>query len=215
MHKRAQRQRLLDIDAGIKQLRAGGLVAYPTETFFGLGVDAMNPDAVEQLRQVKGRGRKPISVVIANRDMLTQVAPPLPPHGDNLARSFWPGPLTLIVEARDTVPLNLRAGGWTLGVRVSSHIVASALSSGLGGPVTSTSCNLADAPEPTRPERIAAELLKQINGVIEGVAPGGLASTVVDITDEVPVVLREGVIRIERLREVVPEIALAESSELS
>ena len=209
MRKRREAQRTIDIDVAIQRLRAGGVVAYPTETFFGLGVDAMNPDAVDKLRQLKERGRKPISVIIANRDMLPRVTPELPPHGDNLARAFWPGPLTLIVEAKDTVPLNLRADGWTIGIRISSHIVASALSSGLGGPITSTSCNAAEEPEPLRAEHISDALLNSLSGVVEGVAPGGLPSTIVDVTLEVPLVIREGAVDIERLREVVPEIELA------
>ncbi|MFH1811656.1 MAG: L-threonylcarbamoyladenylate synthase [Pseudomonadota bacterium] len=206
MRRKRDRSRLLDVDEAVKRLRAGAVVAYPTETFFGLGVDAMNPDAVETLRQLKGRGRKPISVIIANRDMLSRVTPPLPAAGDNLARAFWPGPLTLIVEARDTLPLNLRANGWTVGVRVSSHIVASALSTGVGGPITSTSCNFAGEEEPTRPEHIDPQLLAQLAGVVEGVTPGGLSSTIVDVTGEVPMLIRQGVISLQRLREVVAQI---------
>lgn len=206
MRKRPKNPFLLSFDQAVQRLRAGGLVAFPTETFFGLGTDAMNPDAVERLRQIKARGNKPISVIIANRDMLRHISPPLPPYGDNLARTFWPGPLTLIVEAKETVPLNLRAGGWSIGVRVSSHIVASALSSGIGGPITSTSCNDASEPEPLRAEQIDEALLQRIGGVVEGVAPGGLASTIVDVTFDVPRILRHGAISLERLREVIPEI---------
>lgn len=205
-----QRQRTrdheLDLDQAVQRLQTGSLVAYPTETFFALGADAMNPEAINKLREIKSRGNKPISVIIANNDMLGQVAKSVSAEADNLMRAFWPGPLTLIVAAQDSVPEELRAGGTTIGVRVSSHIVARALSSALGGPITSTSCNDASEPEPLRREQIDQGLLEQIAGAVEGLAPGGLPSSIVDVSREVPRLLRHGAISLERLREVVSDI---------
>jgi len=196
----------LDIDTAIKHLRAGRVVAYPTETFLGLAVDAMKPDAVDLLRALKGRGDKPISVIVAVREMVSTVTAALTPAGEALADAFWPGPLTLVVPARETVPLNLRAGGPTVGLRVSSHIVAHALAAGLDGPITSTSCNRAGGPEPTRPDQVDADVMRQIAGWVDGVAPGGRPSTIVDLSGEFPDVIRPGAISLERLRAVVPEI---------
>lgn len=206
MRTKHDRGKKLDLDEAIHSLRAGRVVAYPTETFFGLGVDAMNAEAVGLLRNLKQRGKKPISVIIAVRDMLTSIAHPLDAVGEKLADTFWPGPLTLVLPAKEIVPFNLRAGGLSVGVRVSSHIVAAALSNGISGPITSTSCNAAQMPEPTRPEQVTAELMAAIAGYVEGVAPGGHGSTIVDLTEEIPTVLRQGAISLEKLKTVVPRI---------
>jgi L-threonylcarbamoyladenylate synthase len=196
----------IDVKQAIALLKAGRVVAYPTETFFGLGADALDERAVEALRALKGRGRKPISVVIASIDMLSLVAYPLRGVGQALARAFWPGPLTLVVPVKPEVPLNLRSGGATIGVRVSSHEVARALAAGLGRPVTSTSCNKAGGAEPTRPEQIDPGLRAAIGGYLEGATPGGRPSTIVDLSGLRPLVLRPGAIAIEQLRQVAPGI---------
>ncbi|MBN2359872.1 MAG: threonylcarbamoyl-AMP synthase [Deltaproteobacteria bacterium] len=196
----------IDLQQAIALLRTGHVVAYPTETFFGLGADALDEAAVETLRAIKGRGRKPISVVIADTDMLTQVAHPLRGVGLALANAFWPGPLTLVVPVKPEVPLNLRAGGSTIGVRVSSHPVARALAAGLGRPLTSTSCNRAGNREPTRPGQIDAEVRAAIAGYLEGATPGGQPSTIVDLSGPRPLLLRQGAIGIDRLRRVAPDL---------
>jgi len=196
----------IDLQQAIAFLRAGAVVAYPTETFFGLGADALDEAAVDRLRAIKGRGRKPISVIIADTDMLLQIAHPLRGVGLALADAFWPGPLTLVLPVKASVPLNLRSGGSTIGVRVSSHPVARALAAGLGRPVTSTSCNRAGGAEPTRPDQIDREVMADIAGTLEGATPGGQASTIVDLSGPRPLLLRLGVISVDRLRQVVPDL---------
>lgn len=196
----------IDLPAALRIIRSSGVVAYPTETFFGLGADALDEKAVDRLRAIKGRGRKPISVIISGVDMLALIAPPLRGPGLALASAFWPGPLTLVVPVKPEVPLNLRSGGSTIGVRVSSHPVARALAAGLGRPITSTSCNKAGGVEPTRPDQIDPEVAAAIGGTIEGATPGGQPSTIVDLSGPQAMLLRLGVISIDQLRQVLPDI---------
>ena len=184
------------LDDAASTLRAGGLVAFPTETFYGLGAAALSADAVRRIFVVKGRPEgKPLLVLVDSVAMLNTIASRIPSGARPLMARHWPGPLTLVVPARDTVPEVLTAGTGTLGVRLPAHPVARALVSAFGGPVTAPSANPSGAPPPTT----AAEVLEHFDGIIEividaGPTSGGEPSTVVDVTVDPPRVLRQGAV---------------------
>ena len=174
-------------------LREGGLVAFPTETFYGLGAAACDASAVHRVFSVKARDPgKPLLVLVDSVAMAERVAVVTPRARELMAR-HWPGALTLVLRARPEVPTELTSGTGTIGVRLSPHPVAHALVRALGSPLTAPSANLADAVPPTT----AAAVLAVFDGAIElildgGPTAGGPPSTVVDVTTDRPRVLRPG-----------------------
>jgi len=178
----------------VEALKKGGVVAYPTETFYGLGADPFNPAAIERLFALKGRSAgNPISLIIADRSMLDSVAADVGPAASVLMDRFWPGPLTLVLKASAKVPPSLIAGTGKVGVRLSSHPMARALSAAFKSPITATSAN----PSGLRPPATARQALDYFNGSIDvlidaGELKGRLGSTVVDVSGVEAVVLREG-----------------------
>lgn len=172
----------------------GGIIAYPTETFYGLGVDPFNKEAVERLFELKGRSEKsPVSLIIKDTDMLKRVAQEVPERAEVLMKKFWPGPLTIVFKARSTVPERLVAHTGKIGVRVSSSPEAMKLVEALDSPITATSANPSGRTPPASP----AEVIEYFNGSIDllidgGRLPGRAGSTVVDITGDKTVILREG-----------------------
>jgi L-threonylcarbamoyladenylate synthase len=179
-------------------LRAGGLVAFPTETFYGLGAAAFDPAAARRIFAVKGRPEsKPLLLLVDGEAMLSTVAADVPPGARALMARYWPGALTLVLPARSTLPGEVTAGTRTIGVRRSAHPVAHGLVHALGAPVTAPSANPADRDPPTT----AGEVLAYFDGAIElildgGVTPGGPPSTVLDVTVDPPAVLRAGAVRL-------------------
>jgi L-threonylcarbamoyladenylate synthase len=179
-------------------LRDGGLVAFPTETFYGLGASATDANAVRRVRHVKGRAAsKPLLVLVDSIAMAESLAAEVTPRARELMVSYWPGALTLVLRARAGLPRELTAGTGTIGVRLSPHPIARTLVSALAGPLTAPSANLEGAAPPTT----AADVLRVFDGVIDvvldgGVTVGGLASTVVDVTGQSPRVLRHGAVSI-------------------
>ncbi|HEV8474195.1 MAG TPA: L-threonylcarbamoyladenylate synthase [Methylomirabilota bacterium] len=179
-------------------LRAHGLVAFPTETFYGLGAAALDPMAVARLLEAKGRPEgKPLLVLVDSLAMVGVVAEEIPPVARELMSRHWPGPLTLVLRARPCVPDAVTAGTGTIGVRLSADPLACRLVTALGQPVTAPSANVSGQPPPTT----AAAVLAQLDGRIElvldgGSTPGGPASTVLDATVQPPRVLREGAVRL-------------------
>ena len=178
-------------------LRHGGLVAFPTETFYGLGALARDAAAVHRVFGVKGRDPgKPLLVLVDSLAMAECVAEVTPRARELMAR-HWPGALTLVLRARGGWPPELTAGTGTIGVRRSPHPVAQGLVGVLGSPLTAPSANLADAAPPTT----AAAVLSVFDGAIDlvldgGATPGGPPSTVVDVTTDPPRVLRQGAVRL-------------------
>jgi len=176
-------------------LRAGALVAYPTDTVYGVGAHAFLPEAVARLYRAKGRGEaKPIALLLADPGDLDLVAATVSPTARRLAERLWPGALTLVVPSRAEVPAVVRAGGQTVGVRVPNHPVARALIRATGAPLATTSANLSGEPSPTTAAEVQAQLGGLIEFIIEGVCPGGVASTVVDPSVDPPRILRQGAI---------------------
>ncbi|HOS77873.1 MAG TPA: L-threonylcarbamoyladenylate synthase [Syntrophales bacterium] len=188
-------------------LRRGGTVAYPTETFYGLGADALNEAAVRKIYAIKGRGfRNPLPVIIGARDDLTSLVADVPDVALPLMRDFWPGPLTLVFRAAPCVPPLLTGGTGKIGIRLSSHPVARELARRLGGPLTATSANLSGRQEAVSARDVRVNLQRPAPNVIldGGPTPGGRGSTVLDVTTDPPTVLREGAVPPDRILRKAP-----------
>jgi L-threonylcarbamoyladenylate synthase len=198
------------IDAAAARLRAGGLVAFPTETVYGLGAAALDPAAVAAVFAAKGRPTTdPVIVHLATLDDLPRVAAHVPPVAEALARAFWPGPLTLVVLKRPEVPDTVTAGLPTVAVRVPSHPVAHALLIAVAAPVAAPSANRFSRPSPTTAAHVLADLDGAIDLVLDGgVTDVGIESTIVDCTVVPAVVRRAGGVTLEALRAVMPDIAV-------
>lgn len=196
---------LLPTDEGLATggslLRSGRLVAFPTETVYGLGAHAFDPGAVERVFEAKGRPiDNPLIVHLADETGLARVAREVPPLARRLAASFWPGPLTMVLEAAPGVPAETTGGLDTVAVRVPDHPVAIALLREAGIPVAAPSANRSGRPSPTEARHVMTDLGGRIDAVVDGGACTiGVESTVVDVRGEVPVVLREGAVTREDL----------------
>jgi L-threonylcarbamoyladenylate synthase len=191
------------IERGISILRQGGLVAYPTDTVYGLGACANLPQTVERVYKVKERPRNmPLPLLLADVSQITRVAEPVPPIAWLLIHSFLPGALTLVLPKSSSIPDIITAGGTTIAIRVPAHPVPVALAEGLGTPIVGTSANLSSMPSPLTAEEVYSQLGDKIDWIIDGGrCPGGRESTIVDVTGEVPVLLREGAISKEELEQ--------------
>jgi L-threonylcarbamoyladenylate synthase len=186
-------------------LRAGGLVAFPTETVYGLGVHALDRAAVRRLFAAKGRpAHDPLIVHVASLAGASALVAELPPMAATLAARFWPGPLTLVLAKNRTVPDEVTAGLPTVALRVPSHAVAQALLQASGIPIAAPSANLFSRPSPTRAAHVASDLDGRIDLILDGgPAIVGVESTVVDLTGAQPRVLRPGGVSMEALASVL------------
>jgi len=183
-------------------LRADGILAYPTETFYGLGGLAFSARAVERIYGLKQRDRgKPLSVVIADLDMACEIAGALPPLFLDLAHAFWPGPLTLVARARPLFPPAMLGPGGSLAMRVPGTKWLREFLRMLGAPVTATSANLSGGAEISRPEEVIELFRGKVDIIVDGgPTPGGLPSTIVDLTSDKPVIVRPGAVSEAALR---------------
>ncbi|HEX7480750.1 MAG TPA: L-threonylcarbamoyladenylate synthase [Polyangiales bacterium] len=178
----------------VRVLRAGGVVACPTETFVGLLADARSAQAVQHVCELKGRDpNNPIGVLVADARGLDALARELPPRARALAARYWPGPLTLVVRAVAGLPPELQKDG-KIGVRVPGPSLALDLVRAFGGPLTATSANLTGQPPARTSVEARAVFGKRLDFVVDGESPGGLASTVVDVTTDPVTLLRRGAI---------------------
>lgn len=175
-------------------IQSGGLVAFPTETVYGLGADAMNPDAIRRVYRVKGRAfTKPLLVLIADRSWLTDLVAAIPDTAIPLMDTFWPGPLTLTFQAAPTVPPDLMGGGTTIGVRLPGPSVALALTRAVGRPITAPSANRSGAPSPIHAQDVVAALDGKIDLILDGgPSVDSIPSTVLDVTTSPPTLIRPG-----------------------
>ncbi|MCR9095167.1 MAG: L-threonylcarbamoyladenylate synthase [bacterium] len=182
-------------------LRAGGLVAFPTETVYGLGANALDARAVARIFEAKGRpSDNPIIVHVADAQAARELASRWPPAAEPLAEAGWPGPLTLVVEKADVIPDIVTAGGPTVGLRVPDHPVANALLRASALPIAAPSANRSEAVSPTTARHVADSLGPFVDDLLildGGPCAVGIESTVVDVTDETPVTLRPGMFRLE------------------
>jgi L-threonylcarbamoyladenylate synthase len=181
-------------------LRRGEIVAFPTETFYGLGAAALDAAAVRRIVAVKGRPEtKPILVLVDSVAMVDTVALEMPPRARALMAEHWPGPLTLVLRARPQVPTEVTAGSGTVGVRLSAHPVARALVGALGQPVTAPSANPSGGPAPTTAGEVLGHFRGRIALVLDaGPTAGGAPSTVLDVTVEPPRLVRAGAVQVTR-----------------
>jgi L-threonylcarbamoyladenylate synthase len=196
------------IAAAAECLRKGGLVAFPTETVYGLGVAALDAAAVRRLFVAKGRpADDPLIVHVADLAGLAPLVAERPAIVDALAARFWPGPLTLVLRRSPLVPREVTAGLDTVAVRVPAHPVAQALLAAAGIPIAAPSANLFSRPSPTRAAHVLEDLDGRIDIVLDaGPTPVGVESTVLDLSGDAPQVLRPGAITIDMLRPLLPGV---------
>jgi L-threonylcarbamoyladenylate synthase len=182
-------------------IQQGGIIAFPTRCLYGLGADAFNSDAVQRIFQLKQRPvQKPILILIDHRRKLEPLVSRISNVASRLMDQFWPGRITLVFEAADSVPHFLTAGTGKIGIRLPGHPVAFALSDSLGIALTGTSANLSGSPGCHRIEDLDPELGRQLDAVLDaGALKGGTGSTVVDVTAEIPRILREGEISAQEI----------------
>lgn len=176
----------------------GGLVVYPTETFYALGANALNKKAVEEIFKVKKRPlSKPIPIIIADKSWLKDIVIEVPEVAIHLIKKYWPGPLTIVFRASNKLPSNLTGGTGKIGIRVCSHPLAQRLVSLVNVPITATSANISGEPPPNSIESISLNGIDIIDG---GPVLGRVPSTIIDVTSTPPVILRQGAIKITYLK---------------
>ena len=194
-----------------QKLKQNEVVAFPTETVYGLGGNAKSDDAVLKIFEAKGRpGDNPLIIHISDREQIRSFVKDIPKQAAVLMDAFWPGPLTIILEKRSGVlSEKATAGLSTVAVRMPDHPVALALIEASGLPLAAPSANLSGRPSPTTAYHVADDLTGRIAGIMDGGPTGvGLESTVVDCTGEIPVILRPGGVTREQLAEVVGEVSV-------
>ena len=198
-------------------IRDGGLVAFPTETVYGLGGNALNAEASAKIYAAKGRpSDNPLIAHIANETGLYEIAAEVPESAKKLMDAFWPGPLTMIFSKKDIMPRETTGGLDTVAVRMPAHPVAQALIEEAGVPIAAPSANLSGRPSPTTAQHVKTDLDGRIEMILDGGSCDiGLESTIVDVTGEVPMILRPGFITKEMLEEVAGEIALDPTLEMN
>lgn len=191
-------------------IRIGGLVAFPTETVYGLGANALDPEAVKKIFLAKGRpADNPLIVHISDRDYVHELAKKVPQEAKALIRKFFPGPLTIVLEKKPIVPDETTANLPTVAVRMPNHKIALGLIKESGTPVAAPSANKAGRPSPTRAQHVLQDLGGQVDLIIDGGPTRfGLESTVVDLTVKPPELLRPGAVTLEMLREVLGAVQI-------
>jgi L-threonylcarbamoyladenylate synthase len=194
------------VEEAVSLLRNGDLVAFPTDTVYGLGCDLWQEEAIARLYKAKERpGNLAIPVLVSAAEQVSQVGMDLPAAFDRLAERFWPGGLTIIVRRRAHVPLLLCAGGDTVAVRMPDHELVRRLADALGGALAATSANLSGRPAPATAGDVLADLQGRIPLLLDGGrCAGGVASSIIDLVTDPPALLRLGPLSLEELREVVP-----------
>ena len=189
-------------------IRAGEVVGMPTETVYGLAANALNGEAVKKIFLAKGRPQdNPLIVHIADFDQIYDLCPAVPPQAKLLADAFWPGPLTMIFPKKDIVPYGTTGGLDTVAVRMPVDPVANCLIHLAGVPIAAPSANTSGRPSPTKAEHVIEDMDGKIEMIIDGGAVGiGVESTIVDVSGEIPTLLRPGAITIEMLRETLGQV---------
>ena len=191
-------------------LRKGGLVAFPTETVYGLGGDATDKEASKKIYQAKGRpSDNPLIVHIAKFSQLEQITSDLPENAKKLADAFWPGPLTMVCNKNQVIPYETTGGLDTVAVRMPNNPVALALIEESGCMIAAPSANTSGRPSPTKASHVYQDLSGKIEAILDGgTVDIGLESTIVDLTEDVVTILRPGYINMDMLREVVGEVRI-------
>jgi L-threonylcarbamoyladenylate synthase len=207
MHQEWGPQIQPQVEKGIETLRKGGLVAFPTDTVYGLGAGIYIEEAIKHLFKVKQRPPEmALPILLADASQIHEVAKDLPSFAWRLIKQFLPGGLTLIVYRTKIVSDLITAGGDTVAIRIPDHVVPCALIRGSGMPVIGTSANISGQPPALTADEVRRQFADTLDLIIDGGrVPGGVESTVVDVTGDVAVILREGAIKradIEKIAEV-------------
>ena len=191
-------------------LKEGALVAFPTETVYGLGANALDSEAAAKIYAAKGRpSDNPLIVHIADMDALSLIVAEIPEAATKLAEKFWPGPLTMVMRKSDVVPYGTTGGLDTVAVRMPAHPIALEMIRHGGGYIAAPSANTSGRPSPTLASHVADDMDGIVPLILDGGAVGiGIESTIVDLTDEIPTILRPGFITKEMLQEVVGEVQI-------
>ena len=190
------------IDRAAEILLDGGLVAIPTESFYGIAVDVRNEDAIKRLFSAKGRSdNSPVLILIDAAESLAPYVKRIPPVATRLIEKFWPGGLTLVFMAGSKVSPLLTAGTQKIGIRLSSHPVATALARAIGAPISGTSANITGQPGCRNAQEVMERLGSEVDLILDaGETPGKVGSTVLDVTQHPPKILREGIVTREQLK---------------
>lgn len=196
------------ISAAGEIIRAGGLVAFPTETVYGLGGDGLNRESSRKIYAAKGRpSDNPLIIHICEFEDIKELTETVPEEAQRLAEAFWPGPLTIILPKSDKVPMETTGGLDTVAIRMPSNPVALAFIRAAGGFVAAPSANTSGRPSPTLAKHVAEDLYGKIDMILDGGAVGiGLESTIVDLSGNIPVILRPGYITKDMLEKILGEV---------
>jgi L-threonylcarbamoyladenylate synthase len=185
------------IQRASRTIRTGGVIIFPTQYLYGLGADALNAQVIDRIFEIKKRSlRKPILILIEQQEDLSRLVQQIPFAAEPIMNAFWPGAVTIVFDAKDTLPANLTAGTHKIGVRMPHHPVALALTKAVGGPVTATSANITGDSGCSTVSDISPGITGQVDLILDaGTLKGGLGSTVVDVTVDPPKIIREGAVR--------------------
>lgn len=197
------------IGEAVRVIRSGGVVVFPTTSLYGLAADAHNPRAVDKVRAIKGRPEgKPILLLIKNQAAVAPLAKRVTPVAERLMSAFWPGDLTLVMDAGNDCPAEFISKIGKIGLRVPAHPVAVSLVNQLSGPVTGTSANISGHPSVWRSEQLTTAFGDTNPDLIldAGALKGGAGSTVVDVTVSPPVILREGSIPADKIFAAIADL---------
>lgn len=210
-------EKITDVDNNIELIkeagqviRSGGLVAFPTETVYGLGADGLNEEAVKKIYLAKGRpSDNPIILHVDSIDMLKKLVVEISNEAYILIDKFWPGPLTLVFKKSNIVPKIITGGLDSVAIRMPSHPVALALIKESKTPIAAPSANTSGRPSPTRAGHVIEDMGGKIGFILDGGQTGvGLESTVIDISESIPMILRPGGITLEQIREELPNVIM-------
>ena len=186
-------------------IKNGGIVVFPTETVYGIGANALNAEAVKKIYEIKKRPlSKPITLLVNSIDMIERVAKDITPFEYAIIKKFFPGPLTIILQKKDVVPDIVTSGGSTVGIRMPANEIALELINRAGVPLATPSANISDKPSKTNIKDVMSEFPEGVDCFIDGgKSKIGVASTIVQVIDGVPHILRQGTITEEQINKLI------------
>lgn len=196
-------------------IKRGGIVAFPTETVYGLGANGLDEDAVEKIFKAKGRpADNPLILHVYSIEQVERLVKSIPEVAKKCIEKFWPGPLTILLKRSNLVPDIVTAGLDTVAIRMPSHKIALRLIEKSGVPIAAPSANLSGRPSPTSFKHVVEDMMGKIDMIIDGGTTGiGLESTVLDLSGSEPMILRPGGVTLEALKEIIPDVTLDPSIE--